>query len=286
MLSSRNHFIYIPNIGNAGDGFIAHSTYRMFDRLGLSYSIGHISKTYPGEIVVYAGGGAFVEPYDYMIGFLKRNFGKWRQLIVLPHTMTSYGEFLSQLGPNAHLFCRESMSFEYASSFSTGANIYLSDDLAFDCSFGELDDLICPWKPSGLARILREPREYARLLRRLRIDRIRANSLQSDTLFAFREDIERTSAILPVGNIDLSEAFAGNSMLPIPALHVTYRMMRFLKQFRAVKTNRLHVSIMSAMLGLEVDLYDNSYGKNRAIYERSMRGRFENVRWNSSDGIG
>ncbi|MGY3560526.1 exopolysaccharide biosynthesis predicted pyruvyl transferase EpsI [Bradyrhizobium sp. USDA 4463] len=279
LLQNKWSFVYIPNIGNAGDGFIAHSTYQMFDRLGLSYSIGDIHGVYPDQVVVYAGGGAFVEPYDYMVKFLRRNIGKWRELIVLPHTMTSYGEIIGELGPNSHLFCRENMSYDFVRSCASGANVYLCDDMAFDCRLEELPKLVFPWHRAGLSHSFAEPVEFIRLLRRLRRDRQLAGSLSRDALDAFREDVERTDIVVPPGNIDLSEVFAGNSMLPIHALHVTYRMMRFLGRFKSVKTNRLHVSIMSAMLGLDVTLYDNNYGKNRAIYERTMKGRFDNVRW-------
>src|SRR5690242_4722115 len=102
-LKTRNRqFIYIPNIGNAGDAFIAHATYQFFRRLGLSYKIGNLAGTYPEATIVCAGGGALIEPYVHIADFLKRNLNKWRELIILPHTIQSYGNLLSQLDGNSY----------------------------------------------------------------------------------------------------------------------------------------------------------------------------------------
>ena len=56
-------------------------------------------------------------------------------------------------------------------------------------------------------------------------------------------------------------------------------MMRFVDRFEQVNTNRLHIAILSALLGKSVNFYANSYGKNHAVYEHSMAQRFSNVKW-------
>jgi hypothetical protein len=37
------------------------------------------------------------------------------------------------------------------------------------------------------------------------------------------------------------------------------------------------VAIAGALLGIDTTLHDNSYGKNRAVFELSLRGRFPTV---------
>ena len=59
--------------------------------------------------------------------------------------------------------------------------------------------------------------------------------------------------------------------------------MRFISKFKTVRTNRLHIGIMSAMLGRQVDLFDNSYGKIRDVFDYSLREQFPNVRWQDAD---
>jgi len=278
-LRTRQNLIFIPNIGNAGDAFIAHATYQLLDRLRLSYTIGSLANIYPGATVVYAGGGALVGPYDYMANFLRRNLGQWKELIILPHTIRSYGELLGEFGANAHLFCREMPSYEFAKARAPHANVYLSDDLAFDCRLEEMEELVSLRTVTGVGNFMANPRRGVRLRRRLKNDASRAEIVnQSGALFAFRADIEKTDVVLPPANVDVSDEFADDSMLPLVALHTTYRVMRFLKHFRIIKTNRLHIAIMSAMLGLQVDLYDNSYGKVRDVFERSMRDKLKNIR--------
>lgn len=57
---------------------------------------------------------------------------------------------------------------------------------------------------------------------------------------------------------------------------------RVLEQFRrgargAVETDRLHVAIAASLLGKRVRIQNNSYGKNRAVYEFRLRDRFPNL---------
>ena len=67
---------------------------------------------------------------------------------------------------------------------------------------------------------------------------------------------------------------------PIPGSG--YRLVRFLRRFSAVHTNRLHVGIVSTLLGQTVHLYENSFGKIGAVYKASMEGRYPNVLWHGS----
>jgi hypothetical protein len=55
-------------------------------------------------------------------------------------------------------------------------------------------------------------------------------------------------------------------------------LFRVLTGCKRVVTDRLHIAIAGALLGLEVELHPNSYYKNRAVYDYSLR-RFSNVRF-------
>ena len=102
---------------------------------------------------------------------------------------------------------------------------------------------------------------------------------EKQVLNAFRTDVEKTTIDIPKSNIDLSQVFAADDMSPASSLHATYWMMRFINGFEIVRTNRLHIGIMSAMLGKQVDLLDNSYGKIRDVFNHSLRDQFPNVQW-------
>jgi len=96
-------------------------------------------------------------------------------------------------------------------------------------------------------------------------------------LDSFRGDVEAVPGRVWCDNVDVSQVFAVDDMSPRRALETTGRIVSFLDEFDIVRTDRLHVGILSALLGKEVHLYDNLYGKNRAVYEHSMRERFPRV---------
>jgi exopolysaccharide biosynthesis predicted pyruvyltransferase EpsI len=281
LLRSLQHtnVIYIPNRGNAGDSFIAHATYQLFARIGLTYKVGSPSGHYPGATIILGGGGNLVDPYPNLGNFLRLNLGQWEQLIILPHTIRAFPDVLNNLGSNCFIFCREQPSFAFVKQNAPNAHAFLSHDLAFSCDLSETRRLMnTRWEHDifDTALLIRNGK------RRVRQVAYRAKSFgRATTLNAFRTDIERTAFKIPWLNIDISQAFAADDMSLVSSLYATYYMMTFISRFNIVRTNRLHVGIMSAILGKELHFYDNSYGKNHDVFFHSMRGRFANVRWHA-----
>jgi len=276
--SIRNkNVVYVPNFGNAGDSFIAHATYQLFTRVGLNFQLGDLSGIYPGRVVVCAGGGNLVRPYPNMVDFLRRNMGQWQQLVILPHTIRAYEDTLQQFGSNCFVFCREEPSFDFVVSNSPQANVLLAHDLALSCDFTETKrQIVDRWASDLLDRVLLV-RNAKRLVRSVNYGLM--NPGRKRVLNAFRKDVEKTMVDIPRPNIDLSQAFAADDTSPASSLYATYWLMRFIDRFEIVRTNRLHIGILSAMLGKRVDLLDNSYGKIRDVFDHSLRDQFSNVQW-------
>lgn len=90
-------------------------------------------------------------------------------------------------------------------------------------------------------------------------------------LTAFRLDSEsaRGQTPLPANNLDLS----------LYGTHVDDPLLflQFLSGFERILTDRLHIAIGATMIGREVHLWPNDYGKVRAIYESSLRPYFDNI---------
>jgi exopolysaccharide biosynthesis predicted pyruvyltransferase EpsI len=270
-------FVFVPNPGNAGDSFIAHATYQFLDRLGLDYAVGEETETYPEQTIVYGSGGNLVTPYVNLNNFLIRNAPVCTQLIILPHTIRAYERTLRSLGENCSIYCRDAVSHDFVARTARKARVALSHDMAFAADFGETARQMnaMPWPFLSNRRFAR------RNIKRIAITgayKVRAPRV----LDAFRLDCEMTDRPIPTPNIDVSAVFATGDMSRLDALETTYRMMRFVDGFRTVNTNRLHVAIMGAMLGKTVNFYDNSYGKNSAVFQHSFEGRFENVHWRDS----
>jgi len=290
--------LYIPNPGNAGDSLIAHATRQMFDRLDLDYEwVNDYRSVDPrGRVVIYGGGGNLIPLYAVASGALRWADGRARRLILLPHTVSGHEELLTGLGPATDLICRERVSYDHVRGTVIAANCHLADDLALSIDAGAT--LAVPPAPLPVL-----PLYMRRALYRLRLSPSRRRSVasprklrQSDRMFearkaglardvapgvlhAFRTDGEQTGTPIPVDNLDLSRLFYYGTR-DADVCHTTaLHLLRYLDTFDEVRTNRLHLAIGSAVLGKRVLFQPNSYFKNRAVYEYSMRDRFPDVEW-------
>jgi exopolysaccharide biosynthesis predicted pyruvyltransferase EpsI len=195
----------------------------------------------------------------------------------LPHTIRSYENTLQLLGSNCFVFCRERPSFDFIVRTGSKASVFLAHDVALSCDLKETKkQMVDRWAPDLFDKTLlvRNAKRLVRSVGYRLMDRARA-----EVLSALRTDVEKTTVEIPRLNIDISQAFAADDMSPASSLHTTYWMMRFIDHFKVVRTNRLHVGIMSAMLAKEVHLLDNSYGKIRDVFDYSLREQFANVNW-------
>lgn len=272
--------LFLPNPGNAGDSVIACAEYQLFERLGINYRV--ISREVSSsetqsEIVFYGGGGNLVALYKDAHDFIERHHKGVKQLVVLPHTIVAYPELLASLGNNVDLICREQLSYDYVASFVSAARVHLMDDAAFSL---DVERLLAR---AGIAENvwLNRPLTAVKHLIRVLLHRLR-NVRQRNTLNAFRSDIESTGRWLEwraKANFDVSNMFYPETMSALDSVLTARCMVRFINRFDTVRTDRLHVCIVSLLLGKEVHFYDNSYGKNRAVYEQSMLGRYPRLKW-------
>ena len=88
------------------------------------------------------------------------------------------------------------------------------------------------------------------------------------TLNAFRSDKESILKKRPRRNIDISRK--GSATKPLN------QFINKIKKYDRVRTDRLHVAIAATMLGKEVMLYPNSYYKNKAVYEYTLK-KYPNI---------
>ena len=97
-------------------------------------------------------------------------------------------------------------------------------------------------------------------------------------LNAFRTDREQVDIQLPVDNVDISQIFSFGTHSSFAAMLAARAFIAFIDRYDEVRTNRLHVGIGAALLGKEVKFYPNSYYKNKAVYDFSLKD-FPNIRW-------
>ena len=300
--AERQPILFIPNSGNAGDALIGHATFQIFDRLDLDYEclVDYRRFDPSGRVVVCAGGGNFVPLYHGTERVLRWAGGRARRVILLPHTIRGNDELLADLGPEVDLICREAVSYQYVSSTVRAAHCHLADDMAFSLdvqnmlSNGPAPISLLSLYGRKLSYRLFEPSRLKTVPSPWKIRRgghllasrrtaLAPGGTPAGVLHAFRTDVEKTSVPVPADNLDLAKEFSHGTKSPLVCHTGSFHMLHYLDTFEEVQTNRLHVSIGAALLGKRVKFWPNSYFKNQAVYEFSMRDRFSNVEWVEAD---
>lgn len=279
---------YIPNPGNAGDSAIFFATTEMFDSIGLQYDIATGSYVdFKDKIVVIGGGGAMANEDSALTKTMKRALKTAQHVVLLPHTAKEIDATLSSATNNLTVFCREKVTFDYLSKFD-GLERHLVHDivLSFDAKsytnlFKVTDQIrLIALYLKGL--ILNSPTKFRLkdVLKVLNAGRIvkRVISASNNTrLNAFRVDEEKTNVEIPDINFDISLMYQLSINHPFLAEAATRMMLHTVSQFEEINTNRLHVAILSSLVGKKVNFYDNSYFKCRAVYLHSLKPYFPNV---------
>lgn len=288
---NSNNLVYVPNPGNGGDCVIASGTYQTFDKVGLKYKVFNAETTdVKNSVLIYAGGGNLVKLSTVSARFVQKHHREAQRFIVLPHTIKEVDALLGEMGKNVDLICRELASYEYVKAKASKANVYLARDMAFGLDahqFLKTFTAKLPYHLPGyvIKRYWRKEltpswREFGRMLTyQSRLATARKKILNGQ-LQAFRLDGESArNGILPENNIDLSDTFTFGSTTRESADFTTFLLLTLLNQCKTVHTDRLHIAISAALLGINVDLHANNYYKIREIYLYSLKDKYPNVFW-------
>jgi exopolysaccharide biosynthesis predicted pyruvyltransferase EpsI len=274
-LGDEGVIYFRPNPGNAGDAMIAYATFQLFDELGLDYRLvedGDFDPT--GKIVVYGGGGNLIDGQVVARLFLETCHASAKKLVLLPHTVQGHADLLGAMGGNVDLFAREEVSYDHMVRVATSANVMIADDMVFGLNLESLKKdhperpLCCVSIKWCLRRCFFWLREF-----------LRRTWLGVLVIDCFRADIEKTEIKRPYWNADLSKLFKCGGHEPALAATASWMIFEQMGHYEEVRTNRLHLAIAGALLGMRVKFYANNYYKCRAVYDYSMKNRFPNVEW-------
>lgn len=229
---------YLRFPGNYGDSLIWHGTLTALSRIALSLNQITCEGTPRSSTLVVDGGGNLVDLYDDAGAFIRAHGNAYERVVVLPHTICG----VESLRLLAALGRRLSVFCRERVSFhQVRASCGRAQvGLAHDTAFWLLPHCVPKVKPA-------HPRG----------------------LF-FRTDAERSRTEVLPGNVDVSAR--GYQMSPLGPLFDTVGAAE------VILTDRLHVAIAATLMGRRVSLFPNSYYKNRAVYEYSLR-HFSNVQW-------
>ena len=267
-----------PNPGNAGDGLIASATWQLFERWGLMPKIEAATAPARDDVFLFGGGGNLVPAYPDARRALEAALAvEVGTFVLLPQTIRGHETLLGRLDNRFHLFCRDVESHEHVRRHAPHAHAYLTHDLALGLDAWRL--LAQPVQRWPWIASWRRARRYAKWHRALR-------GIQPDAtgrLTLMRADVESGQPGRWPKAQDLSSRYTSSFPSRAEADCVTGDFLRKLDSAQAVVSDRLHVCIGAALLGKRVTMVDNDYGKNRAVYEHSLAGRFPAVTFHAGD---
>jgi glycosyltransferase involved in cell wall biosynthesis/exopolysaccharide biosynthesis predicted pyruvyltransferase EpsI len=273
-------FTFFPNQGNLGDVLIAQAEYQFFDANGLDYEIDNGKNV--GENLVYGGGGKW-HPH-----WKNTRYG-WREvlevfknpaiknIVILPSSFYDVPELLEILDERFTVFCREQQSFDYLTAANTAAKIILDHDMALRLTDRFEVPSRFPFQGDFCGQGNADLQQ---------VNEIDAN-LQTrggqKIAYFLRTDNESNShwdsqVINIVSTMDLSPLHFSGSLNRHETAFYAQLFLTAVNKTDIVITDRLHVGIAAVLLGKEVFLVDNSYGKVGAVYRQSLLSH-QRVHW-------
>ncbi|MDR2763136.1 MAG: polysaccharide pyruvyl transferase family protein [Planctomycetaceae bacterium] len=252
----------MPNYGNMGDIIIAQAEYQLFDKFNFQYKIFDETIT---ENLVYGGGGIFVKNWCHCYQWLLELFQKTelQKIIILPSSFYDCPDLLEIIDERFIIFCREQQSYDYLVQSNKKAKYYLENDMAFFLKSNFL-------KTRNTRRL-----DYRNVYDKLVLSLIDLREVNGFKIAYFlRADSEKKvhqQDFDLLQTIDLSNSINSDSSNKNDCNFYSKLFLAAIDSADIIVTDRLHVGIGSMLLGKEVFLIDNSYGKVSEVYRYSMQ---------------
>ncbi|WP_027169529.1 polysaccharide pyruvyl transferase family protein [Mesorhizobium sp. WSM3224] len=256
---SGKKICFFPNPGNAGDSLIAVGTYQAFERCGLEVEIIDLDSNVKDQIVFLGGGGNFVPLYTDVKTAFKKFLGRASKCILLPHTIRGNEDVIASLDDSCTVFCRDLASFRHLRAVNPSLEVRLSHDMAFHID----------------VRALLDDEETRIAAQNVLTEKLNSLGLTEGMIRGWpsvdmlRLDSE-SCADAPQSDVDVSDLFA-LGVRPNEARLAAWCFLKTISFAKHITTDRLHVGVAAAMLGVPCTLRDNSYGKNHSVYEHSLK---------------
>lgn len=223
--------------GNYGDSVIFHGTMKLLDSLNISVDFAEMESQNLNDILFIDGGGNFVDYYSDVKNFLIKKSDDYKEIIILPHTI---------FGQN---------QIDLINNINTPMTIFCREKITAELLFGNV-------KKHNIylshdCAFYNDFQDYKNDI-----------TDTSKILNAFREDVESVNKNIPDDNDDISKD--GWAKMPLEGF------LNKINNRYTVNTDRLHVAIVSTLLGKNVKFYSNSYFKNKAVYEYSLE-KYNNI---------
>lgn len=272
-------FVDIPTYFNVGDILICKGTEAFFNNYNIdvryrcSSSSVDFKKLDEVDVILFQGGGNFGDLYAIHQNFREQLVSKFsdKKIICLPQsihfessTALEKSASLFKMHNDFHFFVRDDISFDLANKFTD--NVEMMPDMAHS-----LHPLVDPCEvgPSNLIP--------PKILNLVRVDKESTSSSKGVNKIGF----DWVDIITPQ---DLFIQSLYYKMLKVPFLkkrahdlwyalsdELVFRSKNYFSSHTLVYTDRLHGLILSTLLGKQIYLKDNSYGKNTNYYKAWLK---------------
>jgi exopolysaccharide biosynthesis predicted pyruvyltransferase EpsI len=245
-----------------GDIIIAQSEYQFFDQFNFQYDIFDGTVT---ENLVYGGGGIFVKNWQHCYQNILELFRKTeiKKIIILPSSFYDCSDLLEVVDERFIIFCREKQSYDYLVSSNKKAKYYLDNDMAFGL------------KNNFMQTCNNRYIVYKNVYDKLILPLIKLKEIQGFKIAYFlRTDseakINRQDLDL-LQTLDLSVSICSDSRNKNECNFYSKLFFAAIDVADIIVTDRLHVGIGAMLLGKDVFLMDNYYGKISGVYQQSVK---------------
>lgn len=273
-LPASGKLLYFPNPGNAGDALIAAATWQCFDRLSLRPKLSEPKKFPRHTHVILGGGGNLVPPYHDMADALQACLEmEVESCLLLPHTIRGNEALLYRLDKRFTLLCRDLTSLEHVRRYAPLAQSLLVKDMALTL---DIDELQRRSRSLSHRLALWSDRDWLKHRQKWKKALSRQHPDVNGRLTILRGDVEARTPPGEQRARDLMGYYftSGSRHKRAACDQVAWDIVTLLRQARTVRTDRLHVALPAALLGLEVEIIDNNYGKLSAVWRTSLAGKY------------
>lgn len=274
-----NDYVYLdlPYYSNIGDSLIWLGTedylktipYRCLYRC--SYTTFEFKPLNSDVVILLQGGGNFGDIYPCHQQFRNKIIEAYpnNRIIILPQTVYYYGSrmlandsILMRKHKNLYICARDQYSFDFLKRYRFGKKILLVPDMAFCIDFGKLQEYVSPQTDRVLLfkRVDKEKSATNDI-----VPEIYDNVLDVKDWVGYENNTDEFSLLYNLikgKEFAKADEYAINTYLPGRIKDG----IEMISPYKCVYSNRLHGAILSVLLGKEVTIIDNSYGKNSQFY--------------------
>ncbi len=276
-------FLELPYYTNIGDTLIWQGTEDFLKTIPhkclyrCSFDTFEYKQLDSDVVILLQGGGNFGDLYPRHNAFRNKIIELYpnNRIIILPQTVYYRGSRMLANDPiimrqhkDLYICARDQYSYDFLKRYRFGRQVLLVPDMAFCIDFSKQQDAILPQTERVLLfkRIDKEkvdtsnivPEQYKNLF-----DMQDWVGYETDT-----EEFSKLKNFIKEKRYAEADVYAINTYLPTRVKEG----IQMISPYKIIYSNRLHGSILSILLGKEVTIIDNSYGKNAQFYDTWLTG--------------